>query len=257
MWVVGFVAALCTAFYMFRLITLTFWSPSRITSHEVDHHVHESPKSMTVPLIILAIASISAGWLGVPKALGGTNRFERFLEPVFVSETTEAAAAGELPAVSPGAERSAEHKAETALTPPKPEGGEEHGGAIEYILMGLSVSLGAIGYFAAKYFYGRAEKDYREPIHSVSPVVYNTLFNKYYVDEIYDATIVKPVQTVSREGLWRGVDVGLIDGAVNGVAAIIDAGSMVLRRLQTGSVRAYAGSLFIGVVLMLGYYLWR
>jgi len=77
------------------------------------------------------------------------------------------------------------------------------------------------------------------------------------VDELYDATIVKPVQLVSREGLWRGVDVGVIDGAVNGVATIVDAGSIVLRRLQTGSVRAYAGSLFIGVVLMLGYYLWR
>ena len=72
-----------------------------------------------------------------------------------------------------------------------------------------------------------------------------------------DATVVKPVQFVSREGLWRGVDIGVIDGAVNGVAAIVDAGSIVLRRLQTGSVRAYAGSLFIGVVLMLGYYLWR
>ena len=87
--------------------------------------------------------------------------------------------------------------------------------------------------------------------------IYKLLLNKYYVDEVYDATVVKPVEAVSREGLWRGVDVGVIDGAVNGVAAIVDAGSMVLRRLQTGSVRAYAGSLFIGVVLMLGYYLWR
>ena len=87
--------------------------------------------------------------------------------------------------------------------------------------------------------------------------IHKLLLNKYYVDEIYDATVVRPVQAVSREGLWRGVDVGVIDGAVNGVATIVDAGSMVLRRLQTGSVRAYAGSLFIGVVLMLGYYLWR
>ena len=91
---------------------------------------------------------------------------------------------------------------------------------------------------------------------SLAPI-HKLLLNKYYVDEIYDATVVRPVQAVSREGLWRGVDVGVIDGAVNGVATIVDAGSMVLRRLQTGSVRAYAGSLFIGVVLMLGYYLWR
>ena len=86
---------------------------------------------------------------------------------------------------------------------------------------------------------------------------HRVLSNKYYVDELYDATVVTPVQAVSREGLWRGVDIGVIDGAVNGVATIVDAGSMVLRRLQTGSVRAYAGSFFIGVVLMLGYYLWR
>ena len=87
--------------------------------------------------------------------------------------------------------------------------------------------------------------------------IYRLLLNKYYVDELYDASVVQPLAVVSREGLWRGVDVGVIDGAVNGVGAIVDAGAAMLRRLQTGSVRAYAGSLFVGVVLILGYYLWR
>jgi NADH-quinone oxidoreductase subunit L len=87
--------------------------------------------------------------------------------------------------------------------------------------------------------------------------VYRLLLNKYYVDEIYDATIVQPIRIVSQEGLWRGVDVHIIDGAVNGTASIVDGSSSLLRRLQSGSVRAYAGSLFIGVVLILGYYLWR
>src|SRR5512146_88291 len=135
LWGVGFVAALMTAFYMFRLIYLTFWSPSRM-SHEVEHHVHESPKSMTVPLMVLAFFSITAGFLGVPKALGGTNIFERFLEPVLATEAVTAEAGHELPAVSEHAEQAGAKTAETATTAPKPQEKEEHGGAIEYILMG-------------------------------------------------------------------------------------------------------------------------
>jgi NADH-quinone oxidoreductase subunit L len=284
LWVVGFIAALCTAFYMFRLITLTFWSPSRITNHDVDHHVHESPRSMTIPLIVLAIASVSAGWLGIPKALGGTNRFEAFLEPVFVTESTEAIATGELPAVSQRAERSAEQKAETAITPPKPEGKEEHGGAIEYILMGFSVLLGVIGYFAAKYFYGRAEKDYREPIHNVSPVVYNTLFNKYYVDEIYDYAFTGRRGEVGTLGIGRALwtfDANVIDGAVNGggwmtrfagavsnwwdkwiidgigvngPALVARAISYPVRMVQWGLVQWYALVMVVGLVGFVWYY---
>ena len=83
------------------------------------------------------------------------------------------------------------------------------------------------------------------------------LLNKYYVDELYDATVVQPIGVISREGLWRGFDIQLIDGAVNGAATVVDAGAEVLRRLQPGSVRTYAGSVVVGVVLILGYYLWR
>src|SRR5208282_2639506 len=85
LWFVGYGTALMTAFYMFRLMYLTFYSPSRM-SHEVEHHVHESPKSMTVPLVILAICSIGAGWLSWPHSLGGSAHFEKFLEPVFARE---------------------------------------------------------------------------------------------------------------------------------------------------------------------------
>src|SRR5579859_2077209 len=85
LWAIGFATALMTAFYMFRLIYLTFWSPSRVTSHEVEHHIHEWPKSMTMPLVILAFFSLTAGWLGWPASLGGSNHFEKFLEPVFAS----------------------------------------------------------------------------------------------------------------------------------------------------------------------------
>jgi NADH-quinone oxidoreductase subunit L len=81
--------------------------------------------------------------------------------------------------------------------------------------------------------------------------------NKYYVDEIYDAAIVQPIRIVSEDGLWKILDVRVIDGAVNDVAGTVGGASELLRRLQTGSVRAYAASLFLGVVLILGYYLWR
>ena len=87
--------------------------------------------------------------------------------------------------------------------------------------------------------------------------VHKLLLNKYYVDELYDAVIVQPIKRASSGVLWRGVDAGLIDGTVNAVGLVVRGWSAVLRRLQTGSVRAYAMSLFLGVVVILGYYLWR
>jgi NADH-quinone oxidoreductase subunit L len=87
--------------------------------------------------------------------------------------------------------------------------------------------------------------------------LHRLLLGKYYVDEIYDAAIVQPIKHVSSGVLWRGVDAGLIDGTVNGVGLVVRGWSAVLRRLQTGSVRAYAMSFFAGVVMIVGYYLWR
>ena len=85
---------------------------------------------------------------------------------------------------------------------------------------------------------------------------HRVLLNKYYVDELYDRAIVGPIRAVSEHGLWKA-DVKIVDGAVNGVAAIVDTGALVLRRLQSGSVRTYAGSVIVGVVVILGYYIWR
>ncbi|MCA1563934.1 MAG: NADH-quinone oxidoreductase subunit L, partial [Acidobacteria bacterium] len=89
------------------------------------------------------------------------------------------------------------------------------------------------------------------------PGVHRLLLGKYYVDEIYDGAIVQPIKQASIHGLWRGVDAGFIDGAVNGAGVIVSRGSGLLRQVQTGSVRTYAASLFLGVVLILGYYLWQ
>jgi NADH-quinone oxidoreductase subunit L len=290
LWYLGFFAALMTAFYMFRLMYLTFWSPSRM-SHEAEHHVHESPKSMTVPLIILAIASVSAGWLGWPKALGGTNAFERFLEPVFATEIVTAEAGHALPAVSEHAEQASATKAETAIAMPKPEGKEENTEPIEYILMALSVALGFIGWWLAKYFYKKAEKGYVEPIDAVAPPAYALLLNKYYVDEIYDYAFTgrRPIGPLRLgamglgEASWK-FDANVIDGGVNGAGWltraiatvskwwdtwIIDGllvnGPAILARLlsypvrlvQWGLVQWYALVMVAGVVGFVIYYVVR
>jgi NADH-quinone oxidoreductase subunit L len=153
-------------------------------------------------------------------ALGG--RFERFLEPSFAPQAAEAAA-------------------DTGL---------------ELTLMVVSSVVAVVGIAIAAFLY---LKNRRAPdaIAERFASLHRLLLNKYYVDEIYDATVVQPIRIVSENGLWKGVDVRVIDGAVNGVAESVGGMSYLLRRIQTGSVRAYAASLFLGVVAILGYYLWR
>ena len=195
LWAIGFVTALMTAFYMFRLIYLTFWSPSRVTSHEVEHHIHESPKSMTVPLVILAFFSITAGYLGVSPSLGGSNRFEKFLEPVFANHIE----AGE-------------------ATPASEEGPR----GTEYLLMFLSVAAAGAGWFMASRAYGNANKGFTEPIAVAAPPVYDALLNKYYVDEGYDYVFTgrRKVGDVRLGAMGLGgasswFDANVVDGAVN------------------------------------------
>ena len=122
--------------------------------------------------------------------------------------------------------------------------------------MAISSGIALAGIGIAAYFWLR-----NRPLADVMATrmrgAYNLLLHKYYVDEVYDAAIVQPVRIVSTGGLWKGVDAGLIDGAVNGVGQTVRAGSGLLRRVQTGSVRTYAASLFLGVVLILGWYLFR
>ena len=203
LWLIGVVTAFMTAFYMFRLMFLTFHGRPRM-SHEVEHHIHESPKSMTVPLIILAICSVFAGWLGVPRSLMGSNRFEKFLEPVFAKE------AQVLEAERP-AQLAAGAKA------------EEHTNPTEYVLMALSLGLAFAGWGLAWKVYRHADKGYVEPLAATVPPVYNTVLNKYYVDEGYDYLFtgrrkLGPVR-LGAMGLGEGsswFDSHIIDGTVNG-----------------------------------------
>jgi NADH-quinone oxidoreductase subunit L len=204
LWYVGYATALMTAFYMFRLMYLTFYSRPRM-SHDVEHHIHESPASMTVPLVTLALCAIVAGWLGWPHSLGGSDRFTKFLEPVFAPEARVLQLEGQTGQLYEGAKE------------------EEHNSSTEWLLMGLSVAAAGAGLVMAWKSYGHADKGYTEPIAVAAPPVYNTLLNKYYVDEGYDyvftgrrkvGDVRLGVMGLGEASSW--FDSHVIDGAVNG-----------------------------------------
>jgi NADH-quinone oxidoreductase subunit L len=271
LWVIGILTSLLTAVYMFRLVFMTFWGKRRTDEHaHVDPHahahLHDAPPAMAMALVILAIGSVLAGYLGVPHALGGNNRLAAWLEPAFQAPS---AAAGEVAAGLPTSTRPREPQSrvdgqsagaggvETAGQHPGEASAETHGGAaLELTLMGVSTAIALIGIGLAAFLYVR-RRDLPAQLAAQFPRLHLLLLNKYYVDELYDRVIVRPIRIASQDALWRGFDVAVIDGAVNGMGAIVAGGAWALRRLQTGSVRAYAGSLFLGVILILGYYLWR
>jgi NADH-quinone oxidoreductase subunit L len=124
------------------------------------------------------------------------------------------------------------------------------------MLMALSTGLALAGIGLAFYFFNVNRKAAAGVARSVTPI-YTLLLNKYYVDEIYNAVIVQPIKQISTFGLWKVADAGVIDGAVNGVGTVVRESSESLRRFQSGSIRAYAASLFLGVILILGWYLLR
>jgi NADH-quinone oxidoreductase subunit L len=214
LWIIGYGTALMTAFYMFRLIYLTFYSKPRM-SHEVEHHIHESPASMTMPLIVLAVMSLLAGFLGFPRSIarlagihGQTNRFEAFLDPVFSKEAQV-------------------FKVEEPAQLAAGEKEEEKTSGTEYLLMLLSVGAAGIGYYMAGRAYANADKGFTEPIAAASPPVYNTLLNKYYVDEGYDVVFTgrRKVGDVRLGTMGLGeasswFDANIVDGAVNGAGRI-------------------------------------
>jgi NADH-quinone oxidoreductase subunit L len=281
---VGLVTALMTSFYMFRLIYLTFFGGSRM-SHEVEHHVHESPRSMTVPLAILACCSIFAGFLGVSPSIarlvgihGETNRFEHFLAPVFDN----------------GAEKApvAELTASEALASGQPKEEKAEGwSVIEYGLMLLSISAAAAGCVGAWRYYAKPGKEVREPIADAAPGLYRTLLNKYYVDEFYDKAFtgrsevggVRLGAIGAGDELWK-FDATVLDGCVNGTswltraigfisswwdkwiidglcvngpAVIAKTLSKPVRLLQDGLLQWYALVMVFGVAGFLWYYVLR
>jgi NADH-quinone oxidoreductase subunit L len=267
LWSVGLLTSLLTAIYMFRLVFLAFHGPSRSASaphagdphdahahdahapgtaapgtqhpapgtqhpapdtrhpapaHADGAHLHDAPPAMAIALIVLAVGSVVAGYAGLPGVLGGGDWFAHYLEPSFGAMAVEEVV--------------------------------EHG--LEGTLMLVSVAAALLGIGIAFYYFLK-NRQAADAMASRFSGLRTLLLNKYYVDEIYDATVVQPIRIVSTDGLWQVVDVKVIDGAVNGVGQTVTGSSALVRRLQTGSVRAYAASVFLGVVAILGYYLWR
>ncbi len=217
MWALLLLGAFLTAFYISRLLLLTFYSGPRM-SKEAAHHVHESPPVMTVPLWALAGLTVLAGVaVGIPSERG--TRFARFLAPVF------------------------------------PLHEEAHSGFVAYMLLVLSVVVVAAGMMLAWFMYLSA------PVRPAAAgrlraALHAFLLNGWYVDGVYDTMIVRPLW-----GLWtllaRAVDLGVIDGIVNGLARAVVGGAAVLRRVQTGYVINYALAMLAGAVLVLAFLLSR
>jgi NADH-quinone oxidoreductase subunit L len=252
LWVIGFITAGLTAFYMFRLMNMTFFGPSRV-DHEVEHHIHESSSSMTVPLIILAVLSVVGGWIGVPASLGGSYRFSKFLEPVMAKHAGEGAGAA----------------AQAAS-----------GNSMEYLLMLASVLIACGGIWLAYRWYIQ-RPEIPEKLAAASPFLYRLLYNKYYVDQLYDAMFVNRMKDLALTlgsfdmGVVNGVGVDgtgwltrvtskisgywdswIVDGLVNLAARVVWIFSFPVRMLQTGRVARYALLMLLGVLIFLGYYLW-
>ncbi len=248
LWLLGFITAGMTAFYMFRLVYMTFFGSSRV-DHEVEHHIHESPGSMTVPLMILAGLSIVGGWIGWPESLGGSDHFAKFLEPVMA------------------------HHAEAAT-----EAASSSGGAMEYVLMVLSVLIAVAGIGLARYLYLQ-RTEIPGKIAAANPFLYKLLYNKYYVDQLYDSLFVNRVKDLALTlgsfdvGVINGIGVDgagwltrvtsrismvwdswIVDGLVNLAARIVWILSFPVRMLQTGRVARYALFMLLGVLIFLAYY---
>jgi NADH-quinone oxidoreductase subunit L len=219
LWSLGVVTAGFTSFYMFRLVILTFHGSPRYTHDDVAH-VHESPRSMLVPLVVLALFAIIAGYIGVPPILHGNNTIQQFLTP-------------------------AAHEAES----------ESQGtSTIEAILMACSTGAALLGLGFAYLFYV-AKPELPQKLATRFHALYSIVLNKYYVDELYDTVIVWPIFTISRDLFWKVVDTLMIDGAVNGIGYVVRGAGAGLRHMQSGYVRTYAGWILFGGVLVMLWFL--
>jgi NADH-quinone oxidoreductase subunit L len=210
LWLIDTVAAGLTAFYVFRAFFLTFMGPSRLTP-ELEHHAHESPRSMTMPMIVLAVLAVVGGYGGLPGGFLWGDRFSNYLAPVLADVAH--------PEVSTG----------TLLG-----------------LMGLASIVAVTGIGTAWYMYVR-EPGLPELMQTRARAAYDLLYNKYWVDEIYDALIVRPYVRLSTV-FWSVVDARLIDGAVNGTADLVGRASASWRRVQSGNLQHYAYYMVVGAL---------
>ena len=219
-WAIGLFTAGLTALYMFRIVSLTFFGTFRGTS-EQEHHLHEAPRSMTGPIIVLAILATVGGWVGLPAVFGeNANLFARFLSPI----------------VTPIAGRELAHE------------GLPH--AVEWLLMAVSVAVAASGLYLAWVWWGKGEGRVPARLAATYPRFYALLVDKWRVDELYAFLFVRPFEWLARV-LWKVVDVLIIDGILNATAFMVELTGDFLRFLQTGNVRNYALTFLLGLVALL------
>lgn len=218
-WAIGTFVAFLTAFYSFRLIFLTFHGEFRGT-HEQEHHLHESPKSMTVPLVLLCVGAVAAGWVGIPHLLGGGAHFTEFMKPVLGH----------------------------------PEG---HGtSADEWMVVVVSIAAGLFGIGLA-YFMYMVRKDLPAKLAAQFSGAYKVLFNKYYVDELYSFILIRPTIWIAKNVLIGITDAKMIEAVVNGVPAAIGGFSRQLRKVQTGFLHHYATIMAAGILIIVAWMLLR
>jgi NADH-quinone oxidoreductase subunit L len=218
LWLIGLITAGLTGLYMFRLIFMTFHGESRVDP-ERAHHVHESPAVMTIPLIVLAFLSVTGGWVGLPEGWLWGNAFSHFL-------------IGSVGVFKPALEAS------------------------EFLLSTLSLVFSITGLVIAYLLYLRYP-GLPTFIAWRAKAVYQLLLEKYYVDQIYDAVVSRPLFFISQYVLFRGVDHYTIDGLVNGTGTTMEAGGDAVRRVETGNVQHYALIYLIGAVGIAAFYLYR
>ena len=229
LWGMAALAACFTAFYMFRLVFMTFFGECRINP-KVKDHLHESPAVITIPLIVLGTLALVGGFIGTPKALGILpNYFEKWLDPVF--------------------ELANEYGGKYA------QPAAEHSHALEMGLMVFSVVVALVGIGIAFTMYVQ-NKELPKKFTDTFPALHRAVYNKWYIDELYDYLFVNPCKALGRF-LWKGFDVVVVDGVVNGVANVVMAFSGVFRFLQSGYIYNYAWSMALGVVVILGYYVFK
>ena len=235
-WAVLAIAAFCTAFYMFRLLSLVFYGEERFDKKHI--HPHESPKTMTLPLWVLAVLSALGGFLGVPYILGSwltdhPNILENWLEPVFKSANSIIII----------------HNPSMHLNL------ESH--LMEYLFMLASVVIALFAISLARNYYTRRSYGQGRSISSYMPFVHKVLLNKYKIDELYDSLIVRRVIAISHSFLWKIFDIKLIDGLVNGSGKIVMIAGSGLRRMQTGLTQNYALIMLSGIIAIIAYFIYR
>jgi NADH-quinone oxidoreductase subunit L len=251
-WLIGLIAATMTSFYIFRLWFMTFFGEYRGTTPEDSNHghesddahggrghgtPHESPMVMIIPLMILAVLSLAGGWVGMPAALGGSDHFDHFLDPVFHS-TAEAVPGAETAALA--AEGHTEHEQTST----------------ELLFMLISVGAAAIGFLGAWFLYYK-RTDLPAKIVQGAGGLYTFVLDKYKVDEFYGAAVIRPIVLASTNILWKGIDATLIDGAVNESAAGAQDISDGVRRMQSGNIRSYAGWVAFGAAVVIAFMVWK